>query len=230
MKEIIVNEIFFGLLISYIAFEIGKWVFTKTKSPIFNPLLIGTIIVIMILKIFDISTDSYSKGANLITFFLGPATVALALPLYKQWNLFKKYFIPVMTGAIFGSFVGVISVIIIGKFLGIDKTILYSFMPKSITSPIGMEVSTMLGGIPSITVATIIITGITGNVSAPFICKIFRIKHSVAKGIGIGVSSHAVGTSKAMEMGEIEGSMSALSIVFAGILTLIWAPLLKFLV
>lgn len=230
MKDIIVNDIFFGILISYIAFEIGKYIFKKTQSPIFNPLLIGTIIVISVLKTFDISTDSYYKGASLITFFLGPATVALALPLYKQWNLFKKYFIPVMTGAVAGSFIGVISVIIIGKFLGIDKNLLYSFMPKSITSPIGMEVSTMLGGIPSITVASIIITGILGNVSAPFICKIFRIKHSVAKGIGIGVASHAVGTSKAMEMGEIEGSMSALSIVFAGILTLIWAPILKFLV
>lgn len=230
MKEILTNEIFFGLIISYFSFEIGKWVFKKTQSPIFNPLMIGTIIVILILKIFDISTEKYFKGASLISFFLGPATIALALPLYKQWGLFKRYFIPVVTGAIVGSFVGVISVIILGKLLNIDKTLLYSFMPKSITTPIGIEVSTMLGGIPAITVLSIIITGITGNVSAPFICKIFRIKHSVAKGIGIGVASHAVGTSKAMEMGEIEGSMSALSIIFAGILTLIWAPLLKLLV
>ncbi|MCI5725663.1 LrgB family protein [Fusobacterium sp.] len=230
MKEMIVNDLFFGIVISFIAFEIGKFVFKKTQSPIFNPLLIGTLIVIVILKTFDISTDSYFKGASIINFFLGPATVALALPLYKQWNLFKKYFIPVMTGAIIGSFIGIISVIVLGKLLDVDRTLLYSFMPKSITTPIGIEVSSILGGIPSLTVLGIILTGITGNVSAPFICKIFRIKHSVAKGIGIGVASHAVGTSKAMEMGEVEGSMSALSIVFAGILTLIWAPILKFLV
>ncbi|MDD7409603.1 LrgB family protein [Fusobacterium gastrosuis] len=230
MKEMIVNDLFFGIVISFIAFEIGKFIFKKTQSPIFNPLLIGTLIVITILKTFDISTDSYFKGASIINFFLGPATVALALPLYKQWNLFKKYFIPVMTGAIIGSFIGIISVILLGKLLDVDKTLLYSFMPKSITTPIGIEVSSILGGIPSLTVLGIILTGITGNVSAPFICKIFRIKHSVAKGIGIGVASHAVGTSKAMEMGEVEGSMSALSIVFAGILTLIWAPILKFLV
>nr|WP_241633733.1 LrgB family protein [Fusobacterium gastrosuis] len=230
MKEMIVNDLFFGIVISFIAFEIGKFIFKKTQSPIFNPLLIGTLIVIAILKTFDISTDSYFKGASIINFFLGPATVALALPLYKQWNLFKKYFIPVMTGAIMGSFIGIISVILLGKLLDVDKTLLYSFMPKSITTPIGIEVSSILGGIPSLTVLGIILTGITGNVSAPFICKIFRIKHSVAKGIGIGVASHAVGTSKAMEMGEVEGSMSALSIVFAGILTLIWAPILKFLV
>lgn len=230
MKEIIVSEAFFGILISYVAFEIGKFIFKKTQSPIFNPLLIGTTLVILILKIFNISTESYFKGAGLITFFLGPATVALSLPLYKQWNLFKKYFIPVMTGAVIGSFVGVISVIFLGKILDIDKALLYSFIPKSITTPIGIEVSTMIGGIPSLTVLSIILTGITGNVTAPFICKIFRIKHSVAKGIGIGVASHAVGTSRAMEMGEIEGSMSALSIVFAGILTLIWAPILKTLI
>ena len=230
MKEMIVNDLFFGIVISFIAFEIGKFIFKKTQSPIFNPLLIGTLIVIAILKTFDISTDSYFKGASIINFFLGPATVALALPLYKQWNLFKKYFIPVMTGAIIGSFIGIISVILLGKLLDVDKTLLYSFMPKSITTPIGIEVSSILGGIPSLTVLGIILTGITGNVSAPYICKIFRIKHSVAKGIGIGVASHAVGTSKAMEMGEVEGSMSALSIVFAGILTLIWAPILKFLV
>ncbi|WP_022819494.1 LrgB family protein [Fusobacterium russii] len=230
MKETIVNNVFFGILISCIAFEIGKIIFKKTQSPIFNPLLIGTILVISILKFFNISTESYFNGASLITFFLGPATVALALPLYKQWSLFKRYFIPVMTGAIIGSFVAIISVISLGKILVIDKTLLYSFIPKSITTPIGIEVSTMIGGIPSLTVLSIILTGITGNVTAPFICKIFRIKHSVAKGIGIGVASHAVGTTKAMEMGEIEGSMSALSIVFAGILTLIWAPILKFLV
>lgn len=230
MKEIIVNDVFFGILISCIAFESGKFIFKKTQSPIFNPLLIGTILVISILKIFNISTDSYFKGASLITFFLGPATIALALPLYKQWDLFKKYAIPVITGAVVGSFVAIISVIFLGKFLKIDVALLYSFIPKSITTPIGIEVSIMLGGIPSLTVLSIVLTGITGNVTAPFICKIFRIKHSVAKGIGIGVASHAVGTSRAMEMGEIEGSMSALSIVFAGLLTLIWAPILKFLV
>ncbi len=230
MKEILVNNAFFGLLISYIAFEIGKFLFKKSKTPLCNPLTIAIIIVISILKIFDIPTENYFKGADIILFFLGPATVALAVPLYKQWDLFKTHFIPVMTGAIIGSFCAIILVIVFGKLLNLEEKLLFSFMPKSITTPIGMEVSSMIGGISSITVLSIIITGVTGNVSAPFICKIFRINHSVAKGIGIGVASHAIGTSKAMEMGEIEGSMSALSIVIAGILTLIWAPILKFLV
>lgn len=230
MLNEITNNPFFGIIISLLAFEIGKFIFKKGQTPILNPLLIATLLVILILKIFKIPTSNYFEGGDIISFFLGPVTVALAVPLYKQWNLFKKYFFPVITGSIVGSFVGVISVIILGKFLGIDKNLLLSIMPKSITTPIGIEVSTMLGGIPAITVMCIIITGITGNVSAPLICKIFRIKHSVAVGIGIGVSSHAVGTARAIEIGEIEGSMSALSIVFAGILTLIWAPLLKIFV
>ena len=230
MKEIIVSNLFFGLILSYFALEIGKWVFKKTQTPLCNPFLIGTTIVIVILKVFNISTDDYYKGAGMILFLLGPATVALAIPLYKKWDLFKKFFVPVMTGAIVGSFVGIVSVIVLGKLFGMDDKLIFSLMPKSITTPFGIEVSSMLGGIPAITVVSIMLTGIAGNVTAPLISKIFRVKHSVAVGIGIGVSSHAVGTSKAMEIGEVEGSMSALSIVFAGILTLIWAPILKFLV
>ncbi len=230
MKEIITASPFFGLLISFIAFEIGKYLFKKTGTPLCNPLMIAIIIVIATLKLFNIPTENYFQGGNLILFFLGPATVSLAVPLYKQWDLFKEHFIPVMVGAVVGSFSAIALVILFGKLLNLNDALLFSFMPKSITTPIGIEVSSMIGGIPSITVISIIITGVTGNVSAPFICKLFRIKHPVARGIGIGVASHAVGTSKAMEMGEIEGSMSALSIVIAGILTLAWAPLLKFLV
>lgn len=230
MKEIITANPFFGLILSYLAFETGKYLFKKTGSPLCNPLLIGLLITIFTLKIFHIPTEHYFEGGNLILFFLGPATISLAVPLYKQWDLFKKYWIPVMTGSIAGSFVAVLSVILLGKLLNLDDTIIVSFMPKSITAPIGIEVSAMIGGIPSITVLSIVITGVTGNISAPFICKLFRIKHAVAKGIGIGVASHVVGTSKAMEMGEIEGSMSALSLIIAGILTLFWTPVLTCLI
>ena len=227
MKEILTNNVFFGIILTLIAFEIGQWLFKKTQSPIFNPFLVAAIFVIGTIYFFNMN---YARGGDTILMLLSPATVVLAVPLYKQWGLFKIYFIPVLVGAVAGSFVGIITVIILGKLMGINDGLIFSLMPKSITTPIGIEVSTMIGGIPAITVVGIIVTGITGNVSAPLISRIFRIKHSVAVGIGIGVSSHAVGTSKAMEIGEIEGSMSALSIVFAGILTLVWAPILKFLV
>lgn len=229
MVEVLTNTPFFGVIISLVAFEIGKLVFKKTKMALFNPLLIGTVIVILFLHFFKIPVNNYMQGGNFIV-FLAPATVVLAIPLFRQIDLLKKNFIPIMGGGIVGSIVAIVSVVVLGKLMGIDEQLLLSFMPKSITTPIGIELSTLLGGIPSITVFAIIITGITGNVSAPYILSIFRIKHPVAKGIGIGISSHAVGTSRAIEMGEIEGAMSALSIVIAGILTIVIAPLVRMFV
>ena len=225
--EGITNNPLFGVIISLIAFEIGKFIFNKTKLAIFNPLLIATIIVMGFLNIFHITVVDYMLGGNLIVFFLAPATVVLAIPLFQQIDLLKKHFIPIIGGGIVGAVVAILSVIILGKLLGIYHQLLVSFMPKSITTPIGIELSKMLGGIPSITVFAIIITGITGNVTAPFIYSIFRIKNPIAKGLGLGISSHAVGTSRAIEMGKVEGAMSALSIVIAGILTIILAPILN---
>lgn len=225
--EGITNNPLFGVIISLVAFEIGKFIFEKTKMAIFNPLLIATIIVMGFLQFFNVPLNDYMLGGNLIVFFLAPATVVLAIPLYQKMNLLKKYFIPIMGGGIVGAIVAILSVIILGKILGIDHQLLVSFMPKSITTPIGIELSKMLGGIPSITVFAIIITGITGNVTAPFIYTVFKIKNPIAKGLGLGISSHAVGTSRAIEMGEVEGAMSALAIVIAGILTIILAPILN---
>ena len=230
MKEIlgqITNTPLFGVIISLVAFEIGMFIFKKTKLAIFNPLLIATIIVMGFLHFTGVEVKNYMLGANFVVFFLAPATVVLAVPLFQKIDLLKKYFIPIIGGGIIGAITAIVSVVIIGKLLGIDHNLLLSFMPKSITTPIGIEVSRMLGGIPSITVFAIIITGITGNVAAPFIYSVFKVKHPVAKGLGLGISSHAVGTSRAIEMGEIEGAMSALSIVIAGILTLALAPIVK---
>ena len=230
MREIIehiTNTPLFGVILSLVAFEIGMCIFKKTKLAVFNPLLIATIIVMGILHFFDIKVENYMLGANFVVFFLAPATVVLAVPLFQKIDLLKKYFVPIIGGGIIGAVTAIISVVVIGKALGIDEKLLLSFMPKSITTPIGIEVSRMLGGIPSITVFAIIVTGITGNVTAPFIYSIFRVHHPVAKGLGLGISSHAVGTSRAIEMGEVEGAMSALSIVIAGILTLGLAPLVK---
>lgn len=226
MQEIVGNPLF-GVIISLIAFEIGKFIFEKTKLAIFNPLLIATLIVMGILNFFHISVKDYMLGGSLIVFFLAPATVVLAIPLYQKIALLKKHWVPIIGGGIVGAVVAIVSVVVLGKFLGIDHKLLVSFMPKSITTPIGIELSKMLGGIPSITVFAIVVTGITGNVTAPFIYSVFKIKHPIAKGLGLGVSSHAVGTSRAIEMGEIEGAMSALAIVIAGILTIILAPLIN---
>lgn len=230
MNMSVLDTPFFGLILTILAFHVGLYIFKKTKLPICNPLLIGIIITMSIISYYNIPLDYFRKGGEYITFLLGPATVSLAIPLYKQFDKLKENFIPIILGALVGATTAILSTIYLGKLLGIDKKLLISFMPKSITTPIGIELSKHLGGIPAITIFAIIVTGIIGNVLAPMVCKKFRISHPVAKGLGIGISSHAVGTSKAIEMGEIEGAMSALSIVVSGIITFGIAPLLLFLV
>ena len=223
--NIIIENMFFGIVISLIAFELGKIIYNKTKLPIFNPLLTSIIIVIVILKIFNIDFELYNKGGQFINMFLGPATVILAVPLYKQLLLLKKNFVPIIIGISIGSVVSVISVILLSTVFNLDKEIIISLIPKSVTTPIGVEISNSLGGITGITVMAVILTGITGAIIAPTVCKIFKINNPVARGIGIGTASHAVGTSKALEIGETEGAMSSLSIGIAGLITVVVAPL-----
>ncbi len=230
MNITILNTPLFGLILTILSFEIGLFIFKKLKFPVLNPLLLGIIIAMSVISFFDIPLEYFRKGGDYITFLLAPATIALALPLYRQLEKLKKNLIPILIGSVVGAVTAIVSTITLGKILGIDKMLLVSFMPKSITTPIGIELSKLLGGIPAITIFSILVTGIAGNVFAPLVCRYFRIKHPVAKGIGIGISSHAVGTSKAIEMGEVEGAMSALSIVIAGIITFIIAPVFIFLV
>ena len=211
----------FGIIISILAFEIGKFIFRKTKQAFCNPLLIAGIIVISIIHVFNIPLEYYNKGGDLISFFLAPATVLLVVPLYKQLDNLKKNYISILVGGFVGSIVAMLSIYFGGKLLGIDKRLLISLVPKSITTPFGIEASNLIGGIPSITVFGIITTGIIGNMLASTIFKYMGDLHPIAKGVGIGVASHAVGTSRAIELGEVEGAMSALSIVVAGIITIV---------
>ncbi|MGL4652045.1 LrgB family protein [Cetobacterium sp.] len=223
----ILNNPLFGLTISFLAFEIGKYLFKKTNFPLFNPLLIGSALVIGFLYFFSIPLEYFAKGGDMIEFFLIPGTVLLAVPLYKQLPLLKKYYVPILVGGLVGAITTITSTIVLSKILGIDKLLLISFIPKSITTPIGMEVSKTLGGIQAITIFSIVLTGICGNIFAVGVCKFFKVKHPVAKGVAIGISSHAGGTTKAMEMGEVEGAMSALSIVVAGVMTLLLTGIIK---
>lgn len=224
--EFMFNNKLFGVVFSIGMFQLGKYIQEKTKFPIFNPILVAGVGIILTLKIFDIPLEYYNQGSSMIDFFLPPATVLLAMPLYRQFGLLKKYWLPVIVGGCAGSLVAILSIYFGGKLLGIDQKLILSFIPKSITTPFGMELSEMIGGIPSITVFSIVITGITGNVVAVYLYKFLGDLHPIAKGVGIGVSSHAGGTSKAIEMGEIEGAMSALSIVVAGIITIFMTQIL----
>ncbi len=223
MEKIITNPLFW-VLITLIAFQIGVYVSKKIKLPIFNPILIALTLIISGLLIFKIDYEVYNSGGQIINSFLGPATVVLAVPLYKQLDLLKKNFTAIITGVVVGSTCSIVSVILLGKMLGIDTSIIISLIPKSVTTPIGIELSSSLGGIPSITIVSIVITGIAGAIIAPTINKILRIKSEIAIGIGIGTSSHALGTTKAFELGEAQGAMSSLSIGVAGLVTFLIAP------
>jgi predicted murein hydrolase (TIGR00659 family) len=225
MKEILRSPLF-GVMISLIAFEIGLFINKKTRKSFLNPLLIAIAIVILVLKIFDISLQDYNNGGQIISFLLGPATVALAVPLYKNFTVLKKNALPILVGIFTGSVVSITSIILLSKAFGLEAVLSFSLVPKSVTTPIGIEVSKQLGGIPEITVAAIIVTGITGAIMAQIVFSALKIKDKVAIGIAIGTSAHAVGTAKAIEMGEIEGGMSGLAIGVAGLITVIIAPII----
>lgn len=220
----IINSPVFGVLISIIAYIIGCIIKNKLKLSLFNPLLIAIIILIAALSSFHIEYSAYSKGGEIISFFLAPATVALALPLYKKFSLFKKNAFPILAGIICGALSGIVTVIVLAKTFRLSEQLTVSIMPKSITTPIGMALSEQLGGLPSITVVAIIVTGILGSIMGPFLNKLFKINDKVAMGIAMGNASHAVGAARAMELGEIEGAMSSITIAIAGIITVIIVP------
>ena len=195
----------------------------KFKMAILNPLLIGTICVMAVLMIFKVDYKKYNESAKYISYLLTPATVCLAVPLYEQMSLLKKNFRAVAVGIVSGVLASLVSVLALSRIFGLSHELYVTLLPKSITTAIGMGVSEELGGIVTITVAVIIITGILGNVIAELVCKIFRIQNPIAKGLALGTASHAIGTAKAMEMGPVEGAMSSLAIAVAGLLTVIGA-------
>ena len=223
MSDFFTNSVFFGVLLCLSAYQSGLFLRQKTKIAAFNPLLISIIIVIFVLVIFNIKFQDFYNSSKYISYLLTPATVALAIPLYSKLSLLKSNFKAIMSGLIAGVLTSLISIFVMALLFGLSHEHYASMLPKSITTAIGIGVSQEIGGIPTITTAVIIVTGVFGNVTADIIYKIFNIKNPIAKGIGLGSSAHAIGTSKALEMGETEGAMSSLSIAMAGIITVIFA-------
>ena len=222
----IINSPLFGILLTLVAFEIGVLISQKFKYSFLNPLLIGNILIVGFLLITGVSLESYNVGGDYISVMLSPATVVLAVPLYRQIQKLQQFWKPILAGIFAGSFTAMACVIVAGKLLGLGKVLTLSLLPKSVTIPMGSVISEQIGGIPSVTIIAITVTGITGAVTAPAVCKFCRIKHKVAQGIAIGTASHALGTTKAMEMGEVQGAMSGLAIGIAGLFTAVVAPVL----
>ena len=225
MYNVFDTEIF-GVILTILFFNIGIYIQKKTNKPIFNPLLIAILGIILFLSITKIPYESYKLGGDRINFFLGPVTIVLAVPLYKQFDLFKKYLLEILIGISCGVVVSFISIKLIGHFTNADVDIINSLIPKSITTPMGISLTKTLNGVEAITVVSIILTGILGAIISPIVYKIGKINNPVAKGIALGTSAHALGTTKALEMGEVEGAMSGLSIGISGIITVILIPII----
>lgn len=223
MNEAVKEFLFFGVTISLLGYGFGLLLKRKLKLAIFNPLLISIITVMLALSGLGIDYASYNASAKYLSYLLTPATVCLAVPLYQQLHLLKKHAKAILIGILSGVLTSLGGVLLLSLLFRLNHQQYVTLLPKSITTAIGMGVSEELGGVVTITVASIIITGIFGNMAAEITCRLFRITEPVARGIAIGSASHAIGTVRAMEMGEIEGAMSSLAIAVAGLCTVIFA-------
>lgn len=216
---------FFGISLSIIAFWIGLRIQRKTRLALCNPLLIAVVIIIGTLLIFRIPYDSYNQGGAVINLFLSPATACLAVSIYTKIELLKKNWLPVLVGCVSGSLVSMASVYLLCRLFRLDEAVTTALLPKSVTTPVAVSIAESYGGIQAITVVAVIITGIMGSMLAPLLIKIFRLKDPVTAGLSIGACSHAIGTSKALELGEAEGAMSGLAIGVCGVVTVVFCML-----
>jgi len=205
--------------ISILCFEIGIRIKNKWNNALLNPLILASVLVFAVMYVTGTDLDTYNSGGAFINMFLTPATAVLAIPIYRQRKLLKENLIPILAGALAGSIVSVVSVLVLSKLFGFDDTIMVSLVPKSVTTAIGLEISATLGGTQAITMISIMISGIAGAIIMPGLLKVSKIKDPIAKGIAMGTASHAIGTSRALEMGETEGAMSGLAIGVAGLIT-----------
>lgn len=219
MLDFLTQSVFFGVFLSLLFYEVGAFCKRRWKKAFLNPLLISVVLTIAFLVICEIPYSVYQEGAKYLSYLLTPATVCLAIPLYEQFELLKKNALAIMAGIVSGMCTSLVMVLVFAVAFHFTYEEYVTFLPKSITTAIGMGVSEQLGGYVAITVAVIIMTGVIGNIIAEPVCRLFKITDPVAKGIGIGSAAHAIGTARAMEMGEIEGAMSGLSIAVSGVLT-----------
>lgn len=230
MNEFFQSSMFAGVALSLISYLIGMLLKKKFKLGIFNPLLIAIVVSIIVLLIGKVDYKVYNEGAKYLSWLLTPATVCLAIPLYEQWGLLKKNFKAVLLGLVAGVVTSLGTVYVLSLIMGLSHKDYVTLLPKSITTAIGMGVSEELGGYVTITVAVIIVTGVLGNMIGELVCKIFRITEPISKGLAFGSAAHAIGTAKAIEIGEVEGAMSSLAIAVSGILTVVLSSVFAYFI
>ena len=219
MKDLIGSP-FFGITLTIVAYWAGVRIQKRTGLAICNSLLLTTLMLIAVLTVFGIPYESYNAGGRLVDMMLGPATACMAVSIYRKWDLLKKNVLPILAGCFAGSVTGVVSVFLLCRLFGLDDTLTVTLLPKAVTTPIATALTAPYGGIVSITAVAVIFTGILGNLSAPFLIRLFRVEDDpLAAGLAIGACSHGIGTARALELGETEGAMSGLAIGICGLMT-----------
>lgn len=212
------------LALTFGAFALFKELQRRTGWVLLNPILLTIALLILFLKLTGISYETYQAGGQLIEFWLKPAVVALGVPLYLQLEMIKKQLLPILLSQLVGCLVGIVSVVLVAKLLGATPDVICSLAPKSVTTPIAMEVSNTIGGIPSLTAAVVVLVGLFGAVFAFKILTLGRVKSPIAQGLSMGTASHAIGTSAAMEISRKYGAYASLGLTLNGILTALLTP------
>ena len=216
----------FPLILTLAAFRIGQLCQQKWKKPIFNPTLIGMMLVIAFLLATGMNTEGYTTGMRKMSWLMTPATICLAIPMYEQFQVLKKSLKAVLAGVCAGTLSCMVMIVAVSLLLKFERSVMISLMPKSVTTAIGMSLSEMFGGMGGVTVAAIIVTGIGGNMMGPMLCKLFGITDEIAQGVAFGTAAHVIGTAKANELSELTGAASSLSLVVAGLLTAVFMPMI----
>ncbi len=230
MGEFLLESQFFGLFLSLAFFQLARWLNRKAGREVISPLLFATLLCIAVLLVFDIDFEVYNRGAQYLDVLLTPATICLAIPLYRQYELLRRNAVAVLAGSVAGVAAHMAGCLLMLAVFRLEAAEFITLLPKSITTAIGKSLSAELGGYPAITMAAIMITGLFGAAIAPALLRLFRVRDPLAQGLAIGTASHAAGTSTAVQMGEVQGAASSLAIVVTGLLTVVAAPLLAGLV
>lgn len=223
MHDFFTNSVFAAVVISLLGYELGSFLKKKTGLAILNPLLVAVVIVIGVLLLLHVDYAVYEERSQILHYMLTPSTVALAVPLYRQFSLLKKHGLAIAAGVLAGVLTSLVSTFLLAVLFRLSHEEYVTLLPKSITTAIGMGMSEEMGGIVTITVAVIVVTGIVGNIIGEWVCRLFHIREKIAVGLALGTSAHVIGTAKAMELGDVEGAMSSLAIVLAGVMTVVGA-------
>lgn len=229
MTDFLQSVSLFPLVLTLGTYQIGLWCQKKAKHPLCNPLIISTLLTIGVLLLTGFDLQVYQAGNSGISWLLTPATVCLAVPLYEQMQVLRRDLGAILTGVAAGTAASLGFVLLMCVLFRLDTVLTVSLLPKSVTTAIGLSLAESAGGLPALTSAAIIITGILGNLTGSFLCRLLKISHPIARGVGFGTTSHVIGTSRAMELDPLAGAVSSLSLAVAGILTAVAFPLVLLL-